>query len=108
MNKIIFNAVLIGMAALSVPGLSAAPKVLKAVSPSGNIALTLSAGDSICYSVDRNGVPVVKSATIAMNLSDRTFGVNSKVKSVKRSKVSERLTPAVPLKHSEIDYFYIP
>ena len=52
MNKIIFNAVLIGMAALSVPGLSAAPKVLKAVSPSGNIALTLSAGDSICYSVD--------------------------------------------------------
>ena len=106
MNKIIFNAVLIGMAALSVPGLSAAPKVLKAVSPSGNIALTLSAGDSICYSVDRNGVPVVKSATIAMNLSDRTFGVNSKVKSVKRSKVSERLTPAVPLKHSEIDNSY--
>ena len=49
---------------------------------------------------------MVKSATIAMNLSDRTFGVNSKVKSVKRSKVSERLTPAVPLKHSEIDNSY--
>ena len=80
----------------------AAPRTLTALSPSGEIAIDITAGDSICYSVKRGGMPVVSSATVAMKLSDRTLGENAKVKSVKRNRVAETLTPVVPLKHSEI------
>ncbi len=84
----------------------AADKALTTSSPSGNIVLTLTVGDSIRYSVSRDNRPVIESATVDMTLSDRTLGHDAKIKSVKRDKVRDKIKPVVAFKHSEIDNNY--
>lgn len=84
----------------------AARKVLTMSSPSGNIVLTLTAGDSIRFSVSRDNRTVIESATVGMTLSDRTLGRDVKIKSVKRGKVREKINPVVAFKHSVIDNSY--
>ena len=76
-------------------------------SPDGSIRLQVNVGDSLSYSVSRNGSPLIERIAIALSTEDSpTFGVNPRLKKTNRKSVSEKLSPAIALKHSEIDNNY--
>lgn len=85
---------------------AAAPKNLTVKSPSGNIDLTLTVDDSLHYTVNYNGKPVVENATIAIELADRTLGVKPVIKKTTRKSIDEIINPIVPLKNSSINNKY--
>jgi len=66
--------------------------------------MTVTADDSLHYSVARNNRPVIGNATIALTLADGTvFGRKPSVRSAATRKIAEKITPAVPMKFSTID-----
>ena len=76
-------------------------------SPDGSVELSVSLGDSIRYSVSKNGEQLIKSISIAMAPEAApVMGVNPRLKKVSRKSVNETITPAVPLKHSSVSNSY--
>lgn len=102
----ILRAAAVGVLCCGLLDAYSAPKTLTVKSPDGGIAIEVAVGDSLRYSVMKDGKPVVKSATIAMQMSDRTIGLKPSVKKVKRDKVDEAINPVVPLKHSSVENRY--
>lgn len=100
------RAISLAVACLLASVALAAPKSLTVKSPSGNIGLTLTVDDSLHYSVDYDGKPVVTNATIGLNLADKQLGVKPSIKKTSRKSVSEDMKPVVPFKHSTIKNNY--
>ena len=84
-----------------------AAKKYTVVSPDGKITMTVNADDSLHYSVAHGNTPVVKNATVGMQLDNgRTLAASPRVKSARTAKVKEQIAPVVPMKFSTIDNDY--
>lgn len=77
-------------------------KQIKLTSPDENILLTLDISDKIAYTVSCDDKVLYECSHLQMILKDETLGEKPKLLKQKRKKVSEELTPVVPLKFSTI------
>ena len=76
--------------------LGAADKKYELKSPSGELSVTVSAGERLCWSVQMNGTAVLETSALSMTLDDGTvFGKKVKVKKAVRKSIDRILTPAV-------------
>ncbi len=74
-------------------------------SPDGQLEITVNVDKKISYSVSHQGDVLIYPSTISMQLEDgRTFGISSKVKTVKRNKI-DQIIPSPVYKKSEIHDF---
>ena len=81
---------------LLTPSFLADGKDYKLLSPSGELAVTVSAGAKTSWSVDMQGVRILEPSTLSMTLEDGTvFGKDVKVKKVLRRSVNRTVTPVV-------------
>ncbi len=72
-------------------------------SPSGKIQVKVNVDKTVTYSVLQNGITIVASSQISMELYDGTvWGVNAKVRKAKTTGVSQVLTPVVQRKSATI------
>lgn len=101
MKHILAGAVLAAMPMLAVAG----PTVIS--SPNGSLKVAVNLGDSISYSVSKDGRMLVDKINIALiPEGGAAMGVKPKVKKTSRKEVRNTLVPVVPMKHSEIDNNY--
>lgn len=75
-------------------------------SPSGKIALIVSAGEKISWSVTLNGRQVISPSEISLTTGDKVLGVMEKDPRAKNISVSETITPVVPFKNAIIKNIY--
>ena len=76
------------------------------VSPKGDLELSISIGDEILYTVQKNGNTVLENNTLALTISGRTLGEKPKVKRSKKIKANVERQPTVPLKFSVLNDHY--
>ena len=77
------------------------------LSPDGRLELAVNLGDSISYSVSKDGVKLIDHINIALvPEGSATMGVKPRLKKTKRGVVNETLNPAVSLKHSSVENAY--
>lgn len=77
------------------------------VSPDGSMELNVSLGDSICYSVSKDGVTLIDRVSIAMAPEGKpVMGVKPRLTKVSRKSVSDTIRPVVPLKYSAVPNSY--
>lgn len=81
-------------------------KTYRVTSPGNNVELTVTAGDSLTYSVKRDGRMAVENVTIALDAGGKVLGRKSAVKKTRRRSVNETIRPVVPVKRSEIPNRY--
>lgn len=72
------------------------------VSPGKVNEIVVTVGDTLSYSVCRNGRSVADKVTVVMNTGKGEWGVAPKVRNVSRGKIDESYNPAVPLKYSVV------
>lgn len=72
----------------------------KVSSPSGDVTLTVKAGDGLSYSLQKKGKTVVENARIGIDLEGKKQG--TKVKSAKKGSHKGIIKPVVPMKFSEV------
>ena len=97
MKKILLLS-LCAMACMAVRAQKA--NVLK--SPDGTIAVSVTTGKNISYSVSADGNTILDDCVLGMTVDGKNLGPNAKLKGVKRSSVNETLHPEVPLKMSSV------
>ena len=74
--------------------LSAADKLFKVQSPSGELSVEISVGKTVSWTVERAGVRVLEPSTISMTLDDGTvFGRDVKAKKPLKRSVDRVITP---------------
>ncbi len=94
-------------ALLSVPaGAAVKAKTYTVASPDGTKVITVTAGDTLSYSVAASGRQLVKQAKVTLITADRSYGVRPKVKKAVSRKVADVIKPVVPMKRSEIEDAY--
>ena len=80
-----------------------AKKQVYSLSSPGNVnTITITAGDTLKYSVESKDGKVVDNVTIAMLTDKGEWGVKPHISKARRSAVNETFSPVVPLKHSTI------
>ena len=82
--------------------ITAEAKSVDLASPNGKIVLTLDFSNTINYKVSYNDEVLLDDCSLQLDLQHESLGKNPKVSSMKREKVSEVLTPHVPLKFSQV------
>ena len=93
MSHFFLSAIAAAVLSLS---LQAAPKSYKLQSPSGDLQVEVSAGETLQWSISRQGVRVLEPSALAMVLDDgSTFGRDVKVKKAVRSSVDRVVKPQV-------------
>ena len=97
MKKILLMS-LCAMACMAVHAQKA--NVLK--SPDGTIAVSVTTGKNISYSVSADGNTILNNCVLGMSVDGKNLGPNAKLKGVKRSSINETLHPEVPLKMSSV------
>lgn len=97
MKKILLLS-LCAMACMAVRAQKA--NVLK--SPDGTIAVSVTTGKNISYSVSADGNTILDDCVLGMTVDGKNLGPNAKLKGVKRSSINETLHPEVPLKMSSV------
>ena len=81
---------------LSAVALMAADKSYKVQSPSGGLAIEISAGKQLTWSVSREGVKLLSPSAVSMTLDDGSvLGKDVKVRKAAKRNVSRTITPAV-------------
>ena len=83
-----------------------AQKSIKLTSPDKNIAVEVSLGDKIAYTVSCGEEVLMKDNTVSLTLGNEVLGVNPKLTSKKVTSVNETITPVVPLKFSKVENKY--
>ncbi len=74
----------------------------KVISPDGHLSATVVVGQTVSYSVSRDGVNLIAPSEISMTLSDGiVFGENDKVRKVKKASVDQTL-PTVAYKKAQV------
>ena len=93
MSHFFLSAIAAAVLSLS---LQAAPKSYKLQSPSGDLQVEVSAGETLQWSISRQGVRVLEPSALAMVLDDGSaFGRDVKVKKAVRSSVDRVVKPLV-------------
>ncbi len=88
-------------------GLGAAKNDYRLTSPDGKIAVDITAGGKVEYSVQFNGKAILAKSAVGMTLSDGTvFGRDAKVRKVQTGEVRESGLPAVAYKKAAVDDHY--
>jgi alpha-glucosidase len=72
------------------------------LSPDGSTRLTVTAGESVTYSVSRQGRPLLQPSKIALRVDSRTLGPGSKIVKRDRHTVNQEITPVVREKFASI------
>lgn len=103
MNKL--RLVLFALLSLSV-AVHAQDKQLVVQSPGGSIQVSVSLSDKIYYSVAINKESLMQKNYLSLQLNEDILGQNPKLLSIKKSKVTNILKPAVALKFSEVSNSY--
>lgn len=83
-----------------------AQKQIELTSPNGEIKVKLNVGDKIYYSILYDNETLLKDNYLILSLKNTTLGENPKLVNQKQLKVSENLTPVVPLKYSTVKNEY--
>lgn len=86
-------------------GLSAQKKA-ELQSPNGEIKVSVSISDKIYYTISYSNDVLLENNHLSLNLGNETLGLNPKLSGQKANKVSEMLTPVVPLKYSSVKNEY--
>ena len=81
---------------------AAAPRVESLSSPNGKIRIDVTIGDQLQYSVYNGDELILKDNVLSLQVGKELFGAKPRLKSVKRSKVDEVITPVVPLKYASV------
>lgn len=88
-------------------GLGAAKNDYRLTSPDGKIAVDITAGGKVEYSVQFNGKAILAKSAVGMTLSDGTvFGRDAKVRKVQTGEVRESGLPTVAYKKAAVDDHY--
>lgn len=91
---------------LSITTAMSAPKSYKLLSPNKALALTISAGENLSYSLTFNGEKLVDESSIALRLADgRVLGENCAVSSAKETTLTETI-PTPLYRSSQITVSY--
>ncbi|MBR5923869.1 MAG: glycoside hydrolase family 97 catalytic domain-containing protein [Bacteroidales bacterium] len=86
--------------------LQAADKVYKLTSPSGELAVEVTAGKALSWSVERQGTKVLHPSELSMTLEDGTvFGKDMKGVKAVRSSVNRTLVPVVYMQEKVQDVY---
>ncbi|MBQ8051744.1 MAG: glycoside hydrolase family 97 protein [Bacteroidaceae bacterium] len=83
-----------------------AQKRVSAISPDGQVKVTVTLSDRIYYDVESHGEKLFQQCHIGMVLSDRTLGEKPVLKGKRVQTVSETITPIHPLKSSQVQNNY--
>lgn len=75
-------------------------------SPDGRVTVGIDVDKCISYTLDLDGKRVLDKGRMSLSVGDRVLGNAPSVVSAKRHKVSDRITPVVAFKASEIDNVY--
>jgi alpha-glucosidase len=75
-------------------------------SPNGKLSADIKLDNRISYAISFSGKPLVKSASIALQLTAETLGKEPKLKKKTSTRVVNELLPVVPLKFSRISNNY--
>lgn len=102
MKTVRYISTLLLCAALCPAAVNAKAKSLTLKSPGGVNEITITPGDTLCYSVTTNGATTVDNVALAMQCDGLSWGINPKVRKVSRNKADETYAPVVPLKRSVI------
>lgn len=86
--------------------ITAEAKSVDLASPNGKIVLALDFSNTINYKVSYNDEILLDDCSLQLDLQHESLGKNPKVISMKREKVSEVITPHVPLKFSQVKNEY--
>lgn len=83
-----------------------AQKKMVLLSPDGEIKVKLIISDKIYYTVSYNNDVLLDNNYLQLKLKEETLGQNPKLSGQKQAKVSEELTPIIPLKFSTVKNEY--
>ena len=72
-------------------------------SPNGEIKVDVNVSDKIYYSVSYNNDLLLKDCFMQLELENETLGVNPKLSKQKKSVISEKQIPVVPVKFAVVD-----
>jgi len=81
-------------------------KTSELLSPNGKIKVSLNISDKIYYDVFYEEELLLKTNSLTLNLGNEILGQNAKLSAQKRTKISEMLTPFLPLKFSSVKNEY--
>lgn len=81
---------------------SFAASTTELLSPNGSIRIQINLSDRIYYSIYSSDKILLEKCHLGIDAGDANFAMNPKLASQKRSMISEKIHPAVPLKFSEI------
>ena len=85
---------------------AASARTFELSSPDGKIKMNVNADERISYNVSRDGKKVIEDSYLSLTTRDKTYGVNSKLKSSKTTSVSDEFTPVVAFKFEKIKNNY--
>lgn len=93
---------------LLLSGLSGAyaQKKIELLSPNSEVKVSITISDKIYYDISYNNEVLLKDSYLQLNLAGEVLGQNPKLSSQKKNKVTEELTPIVPLKYSQVKNDY--
>ena len=81
---------------------AAKDRVYSLTSPGKVTTITVTAGDTLKYSVENKGGKVIDNVTLAMLTDKGEWGIKPRISKVRRSTVNESFAPVVPLKYSTV------
>nr|WP_091906190.1 glycoside hydrolase family 97 protein [Proteiniphilum saccharofermentans] len=81
-------------------------KTIELTSPNKEIKLTISITDKIYYNISYNNDVLLKDCYLQLVLQDEVLGRDPKLRGIKENKVSETISPDIPLKFSTVKNEY--
>ncbi|MBR1941742.1 MAG: glycoside hydrolase family 97 protein [Bacteroidaceae bacterium] len=81
-------------------GTSIAQKPQTLISPNGTLKVEVLLGERLTYSISSDNDVVLKDATLSLQLTNETLGVNPKLRSAKRGSLNENIQREIPLKNA--------
>lgn len=83
-------------------GTSIAQKPQTLISPNGALKVEVLVGERLTYSISSDNDVVLKDATLSLQLTNETLGVNPKLRSAKRGSLNENIQREIPLKNAVV------
>jgi alpha-glucosidase len=99
------NALLIVFCVLAVLNVNG-QKRTELLSPNGDIKTEIEISDKIYYTISYNNDILLKDNYLQLVLNDGVLGENPKLSNQKKTKISETLSPVIPLKFSRVKNEY--
>ena len=83
-------------------GTMIAQKPQTLISPNGTLKVEVLVGERLTYSISSGSDVVVKDASLSLQLTNETLGLNPKLRNAKRGSINENIQREIPLKNAVV------